>query len=181
MIVCPLCESSQAQGDTCDRCGKTLLHVPPTSSQYPPLPDLEVTSLARDLDASSAEPMPELELHRFSKIDLAASDEAMPDVQRVAPAEEATAPTVELAGLEVTRFAPASPPVMLGEAATCRYCGHVQRRSRLCEKCANAMPSVMPEEPETTVTKRHCPACGFEGELGKICAACGLFLRPSEP
>ncbi|MBI5543072.1 MAG: hypothetical protein HY901_04240, partial [Deltaproteobacteria bacterium] len=82
MIVCPLCENPQAQGDTCDVCGRRLLFAPPTTEQYPLLQELELTAIesAGAASAVQAQPMAELERHRADAVQVLA--QAIPDFER---------------------------------------------------------------------------------------------------
>ena len=43
MIICPVCEHPQAQGDECDQCGKRLVRPRPAPAAVAPMPELELT------------------------------------------------------------------------------------------------------------------------------------------
>ena len=43
MIVCPVCENQQAQGDTCDVCGKRLVAAGVVAVPVTPMAELEGT------------------------------------------------------------------------------------------------------------------------------------------
>src|ERR1700754_4757943 len=62
MIICPVCEHQQAQGDECDNCGKKL-QVPRVAAAVavPTLPELEQTHHPGGRVAVEAPILPELE------------------------------------------------------------------------------------------------------------------------
>lgn len=179
MIVCPMCENRQEQGDTCDVCGKRLSFEPPTSAQYPPLPDLEVTSFAEANVAIAA--MPELDVHRHADANVVL--EKIPDLlpTEIADAKAPVAAEV-VPELERTRVEGDGQRTALSDTTTCRYCGQVQKRTnRLCDKCANALPTVVrakPKDPEAALVR--CPGCGFDAPVNKACPACGFFIRAGD-
>jgi ribosomal protein L32 len=178
MIVCPLCEHSQETGDTCDVCGKRLTFEPPTSAQYPPIPDLEVTTLAGAAAGIPFAPMPDLEVHHADAVQVTL--EVVPDIEatQLAGVDAQVVAQETVPDVERTRFEDAAPRTVLGEMITCRYCGQSQKReNRLCERCANALPVVRPDEPVKAVANVRCPSCGFESQPKQACPACGYFLR----
>ena len=61
MIICPVCEHPQAQGDECDQCGKRL-SAPrgPGVAAVAPLPDLELTPHAGGKAPVPVERVPEI-------------------------------------------------------------------------------------------------------------------------
>ncbi len=180
MIVCPVCENQQQTGDTCDVCGKRLSFAPPTSEQYPTIPDLEQTQLADPQQAVATQVLPELEIHRHG--DVAVAPEIIPDLQRTladgAADAAAAVPTETVPDIERTRVADDSQRTPLSATVTCRYCGHPQRRGgRFCERCSNALPVEAKPAVVGTVAGARCPSCGWIGEPSKACPACGFYIR----
>src|SRR3954452_2657394 len=87
MIICPVCEHSQAQGSTCDNCGKQLVLEVQDAPPVVAMADLEVTPHATgraavpvetiaDLEATKvrsgpdlpAQAMPELDGHKIAAV-----------------------------------------------------------------------------------------------------------------
>ena len=181
MIVCPLCEHPQDRGDTCEVCGKRLSFAPPTSAEYPPLPELEATTLAGAEADVAVALMPDLEITHHAPV--AVPVESLPEFETTRLAGATGAVAVEpVPGVEPTLFAGDGQPTVLGETTTCRYCGQAQKRAnRLCERCANALPTLALEAPPAKqVGNVRCPSCGFESSPSQMCPACGYFLRPPD-
>lgn len=178
MIVCPVCEHPQVQGDTCDVCGKRLVSAPPTSQEYPTLPELEQTAAAAVGNVAVAL-MPDLEVHHAPEVNVV--DERMVEldpttVQGVDAA--ASVPVQPTADVERTHFADDGQRTLLGMTVTCRYCGLNQpRTNRLCDKCANALPVLVAAAAAAPLRAQRCPSCGSSAEVGKACAACGYFIK----
>src|SRR5688500_690889 len=126
MIVCPVCEHPQAQGNECDNCGKQL--APPRAQAAPvaPLPELQATRVVAAGLNVTVEPMTELEATRVK---------GGPDlpVQRVADLEMTAAPPVAavpsapMPDFDAGRAADDGQRTQAPTGAvTCRYCRNVQ-------------------------------------------------------
>src|SRR4051794_602733 len=80
MIVCPLCEHSQAEGDTCDGCGRVLISRAAAPVPTAPLPELEQTALRGGAAPVVVSAMPELEMTRAAAVQV--PDESFAEVER---------------------------------------------------------------------------------------------------
>jgi ribosomal protein L32 len=182
MIICPVCEHPQAQGDECDNCGKKL-QAPRAAAVAPvaPLPELEQTQHAGGRVAVEAPPLPELDQTR---------QKAGPDL-----------PPQVVQDLEATRAAPidkvsveAVPELDTGRAVSdgvrtaaptgavvCRYCRNVQAVGMVCDRCGMRLPRVRPTAAAAGPTPGSteelpwmpCPKCRTPNRPNKICTVCG--------
>jgi hypothetical protein len=171
-----MCENTQQQGDACDVCGMRLSSSAPIAVPVVRMPELEQTIFSDVPVAATL--MPELDTGRAAEVAVAAS-EAMPDFESTRIALAADVPLPAMADMERTRIVDDGARTVLTDTVACRYCGHVQRRSgRFCEKCANALPSLLrPEVAVVAGPKVRCPSCGAEGEARKQCPECGYALK----
>lgn len=165
MIVCPLCEHTQADAGECEVCGKRLAGVPATAARVAPLEGLEPTGLPAAWPAQAAAvdevdgieptshapagevapPPLELEPMRTAPVDVDAP--AMEDLERTAS---------EIAG---------DGPTPLPIFVTCRYCRTpALPDERICGKCGMRLPF--------TAGPRGDPAA----DVGRVCG-CGLLVR----
>jgi hypothetical protein len=181
MIICPVCEHQQAQGDECDNCGKKLQAPRAAAVAVAPLPELEQTLHVGGRAAVEAVPMAELDQTR---------QKAGPDL-----------PVQVVQDMETTRAAPidkvsveAVPELDTGRAADdgvrtaapvgpviCRYCRNVQAEGMVCDRCGMKLPRVRPTaaaagptpgSPED-LTWMPCPKCRTPNRPNKVCTVCG--------
>lgn len=175
MVVCPVCEHPQAQGDTCDVCGRDLRESGATAIPTPPLVGLESTALEEG-ESAAVEPMPELTSHRAPETDAASLP--LPDLEPTSlplPAPSVLEPFPDLEqSLPAGKSPFAGAPIL-----ACRYCGHRQGRGALCERCGMQLPRVSREQGAAGEGLSSCPVCGVKGRLRERCPACGAQLRPS--
>ena len=182
MIVCPVCENQQAQGDVCEVCGKQLakprvVDLPPT-----PLAELEGTRL-QGVGAVPVAAIAELEGTKLQAgPDLPA--QAMPEMERTRTEPAPDMPVEAISdldrGREVDDGVRTELPV--GQV-TCRYCRHVQRPAGFCDACGMKLPPVAPlDAPAAAVARRDsdeavfviCQKCGTRSAAGRRCSACGI-------
>jgi tRNA synthetase class I (M) len=184
MIICPVCEHQQAQGDECDNCGKKL-QVPKlaASEAIATLPELEQTHHVGGRAAVDAPVLPELDHTR---------QQAGPDL-----------PAQALPEMETTRMGPidkisveAVPELDTGRAAddgvrtaaptgavVCRYCRNVQAEGMVCDRCGMRLPRVKTAPAAAAgkgasasaedVTWLPCQKCRTPTRPNKICTVCG--------
>ncbi len=161
MTVCPVCEHQQAQGESCDNCGKQLVPPRPINIANEQLPELETTSIpggnANVLDSQ----IPDLEPHHVAAV--AAPAEVLPEMERTQVFQD-----------------PTRTPVAASH--TCRYCGNAQQQAGMCERCGMKIAVYRP--PQSAAAEESvvlpCPACGIKGPSQKTCVACGAFIRRPE-
>jgi hypothetical protein len=184
MIICPVCEHPQAQGDECEQCGKRLARPRVAAPAVAPMPELELTPHAGGKAPVAVERVPELAATREAPVP-AVPGERVPDLEptRSAPAGNVVnAPLLELdTGREpadgVRTPAPTGP-------AVCRYCRNVQAEGLVCEKCGMRLPRPRPaaaaprEDAEATFAR--CPRCHVKGRVGRPCTDCGTVVRSAQ-
>src|SRR4051794_22316599 len=87
MTICPVCEHQQAQGDSCDQCGKVFIKARPIPAPAA-MPELEQTSYSGARSDAGVERMPDLESTAF-RAPAQVAPEPMPDFEstRTAPVE----------------------------------------------------------------------------------------------
>jgi methionyl-tRNA synthetase len=185
MIVCPICENAQAQGDTCEVCGRVLAVRPVQETPVLEMDGLEQTRLERAAEAAAA-PMPELELTaQRSGPDLPGM--AFPDLERTQrpPADEV--PILPMDEIELGRAEDDGQrtAVPTGQV-TCRYCRHVQADGAICEACGMRLPRVAaPAEKAARPGLDDdvwgvCPKCGSRAKVGRRCGECGVVMQMPE-
>jgi hypothetical protein len=180
MIICPVCEHQQAQGEECDNCGKKFQAPRDATVAVAPLPELEQTHHVGGRVAVEAAPLPELD-HTHQK--------AGPDLppQWVQDLEATRAAPIDKVNVEVvpeldTGRAPddgvrtAAPT----DAVVCRYCRNVQAEGLVCDRCGMRLPRARPtpaaaQTPGASedVTWMPCPKCRTPNRPNKICTVCG--------
>lgn len=175
MVVCPLCEHPQAQGDTCDVCGRALREAGATAVPTPPLVGLESTALEQG-ESAAVERMPELTSHRAPEADVASPP--VPDLEPTSLPSPAPLELEPLPDLEQSPLA-SGPPFPSAPILACRYCGHRQDGGSLCERCGMQLPRVAREQDAAEDGLSSCPVCGVKGHLRERCPACGAQLRPN--
>ncbi|MFL5348357.1 MAG: class I tRNA ligase family protein [Hyalangium sp.] len=190
MIICPVCEHQQAQGDECDNCGKKL-QVPKVAAAaaVPTLPELEQTHHVGGRVAVEAPFLPELDHTR---------QQAGPDL-----------PAQQVPEMETTRMAPidkvsveAVPDMDTGRAADdgvrtaapsgaviCRYCRNVQAEGMVCDRCGMRLSRVRPTAAAAPgkggvatedLTWLPCQKCRTPTRPNKICTVCGTRVVAAE-
>ncbi len=181
MIICPVCEYQQAQGDECGNCGKKLTAAPAVAVAVAPLPELEQTQVAGGRAPVSVAAMPELEGTRIqSPLNVVA--QAMPDLDtgRFAPTQVAAAAVQDLdtGRAEQVGARTAAPTVLV-----CRYCRNTQASGLLCERCGMKLPkmqqaaAVAPKaQAAASGDWAECPMCHTPGRAGRSCATCGTSI-----
>jgi ribosomal protein L32 len=182
MIICPVCEHQQAQGDECDNCGKKL-QVPkvvaPTA--VPTLPELEQTHHSEGRVAVEAPLMTELENTRQqSGPDL--PPQMVPDVETTRTAPIGAVSVEAVADLDTGREADDGVRTAIPTGAVvCRYCRNVQPEGMVCDKCGMRLPRVRPAAGSAAAIKAAaeallwlpCPKCRTPTRPNKICTVCG--------
>lgn len=185
MIICPVCEHQQVQGDECDQCGKRLQAPRPVAVAVAPLPELEQTQVAGGRAAVQVEVVPELELTR-QKAGPDLPLEAVPDLARTHVDKRALAavPVEQMPDMDTGRaeddgvrtMAPIGPVV-------CRYCRNVQAEGMVCDRCGMRLPRARTEAPAQTRGASEegsgwvsCPRCRSLNRPGRSCATCGTSL-----
>ncbi len=185
MIVCPVCENPQAQGNVCDQCGKILVatkvpDLPPVS-----MPELEVTVHAGGRANVVSESMPELDVTRHrAGPDLPAQLVPDLDPSRTSVGEVAVQ---KMGEMDATRFEDAEPKTAAPVGAvTCRYCRNVQAEGLLCDKCGMRLPRVAAAPAALKLGGldaqglMKCTACGVQTLPDRRCGACGVFAATPE-
>jgi ribosomal protein L32 len=185
MIICPVCEHQQAQGDECDNCGKKL-QVPKVVAAVavPTLPELEQTHHAGGRVAVEAPILPELDHTR---------QQAGPDLppQVVQDMENTRAAPIDKVSVE------AVPDLDTGRAAddgvrtaapsgavVCRYCRNVQAEGMVCDRCGMRLSRVRPaagaagtgakaSANDEDLAWMPCQKCRTPTRPNKICTVCG--------
>ncbi|WP_224249917.1 class I tRNA ligase family protein [Hyalangium gracile] len=185
MIICPVCEHQQAQGDECDNCGKKL-QVPKVAAAVavPTLPELEQTHHAGGRVAVDAPTLPEL-AHTRQEAGPDLPPQVVPDMEttRTAPIDKVAVEAVpeldtgRAADDGVRTAAPSG-------AAVCRYCRNVQAEGMVCDRCGMRLPRVKPAAGAAPagakgaanaedVTWLPCQKCRTPTRPNKICTVCG--------
>ncbi len=168
MIVCPVCEHSQAQGAECNVCGKELVQGAAAIEYVPPVDGLEPTR-HDDVDAGS-ERLGELEPTRHARAD--PTDDPVFDVEGTlaAPVDVVVEPVpgLEPGGGESPGDAPTAIPAFV----TCRYCRTpAPPGERVCGRCGMRLPTFETAAGEEGAPPRRC-GCGAEIR-GSRCPICG--------
>jgi ribosomal protein L32 len=189
MIICPVCEHQQAQGDECDNCGKKLQAPRPVAVAVAALPELEQTQLPGGRAPVAADVVPELEVTRLKAgPDLPA--QVVPDLDptRMDRGALASVPVEQMPDMDTGRaeddgvrtMAPIGPVV-------CRYCRNVQSEGLVCDKCGMRLPRARPAEAQQPGRAAanaspwvDCPRCRTPNRPGTICATCGTRLPSAE-
>lgn len=187
MILCPVCEHSQAQGAECERCGKQLVVVKVPDLPVAVLPDLEITKMAGTDAPVQVMPLQDIEITKLA---------AGPDlpVQQVQDMESThTAPVnvhaLEIDGLEQHRLEsnPAERTRVPEGPIACRYCGTPGLPGSFCDGCGKKHASfVQPgaRDAKGGFSKDAAPmvrhACGVLTRALMNCSSCGVFVEISE-
>lgn len=178
MIVCPVCEHSQATGAECEVCGKEfapgVVRVPPVTR----MEGLETTHHGPvELGFDPAGTMAELEPTSAPPVD--APEATTPDVEPTSAApvdvDAVTMPDIERVHAEI----PGDLPTDLPLAPICRYCRTpAVPGEKLCSRCGMRLPVIDSALVTGGAEGVHqCPNCGALATRG-LCPACGNRLTP---
>lgn len=177
MVVCPVCEHSQAGGPECEVCGRRFEGAPDAGAVAAPAPlfeGLEPTSRPEAV-AVPGELVVGLEPNQAAAVQVPPS-QPFPEIEqtRRAPVEVAVVviPDVERTGDAV----PAEEPTPYPAVVVCRYCRtEAAPGEKLCSRCGMRLPTVAAaalaasaggEEDVhlcgcgTPVRGPRCPSCG---------------------
>jgi ribosomal protein L32 len=190
MIICPVCEHQQAQGDECDNCGKKL-QVPKAAAAVavPTLPELEQTQHLGGRVAVDAPVLAELDQTRQQAgPDLPPQVVQDMETTRAAPVDKVSVETVpELdtgrAPDDGVRTAAPTGAVM------CRYCRNVQAEGMVCDRCGMRLPRTRPAAATgakvTGISAEDlnwipCQKCRTPTRPNKICTVCGTRVKAAD-
>jgi hypothetical protein len=193
MIVCPVCENQQAAGFVCDVCGKDLgaamgdgALLAPLEPEIPRMPDLEQSGAANTPNVP-IQPMPDLEVNIGAAGTPNVPIQPMPDLEAtIGAAGTANVPVQPMPDLELDRAEfvgqkTAAP----GAQIQCRYCGNVQAKGAICEKCGMRLPRAKGTDTAAAAAKGkkpvelvRCKFCGSPGHEGERCGECGRIVVP---
>lgn len=184
MIICPVCEHQQAQGDECDNCGKKLQVPRAVAVAVQTLPELEQTLHTGGRVAVDAPLIPELDSTR---------QKAGPDlpVQVVQDMETTRAAPIDKVSVEVVTDLDTGRAADDGVrtaaptgAVVCRYCRNVQAEGIVCDRCGMRLPKARPA-PQAPAKGTGasasaedapwmpCQKCRTPTRPNKICSVCG--------
>jgi ribosomal protein L32 len=181
MIICPVCEHQQAQGDECDNCGKKL-QVPRAAAAVvvATLPELEQTVHAGGRAPVQAVPMAELD-HTRQKAGPDLPPQAVQDMEttRAAPIDKISVeavPELDTGRAPDDGVRTAAPT----GAVTCRYCRNVQAEGLVCDRCGMRLPkariaqeAAKPGAVDVEAPWLPCQKCRTPTRPNKICTVCG--------
>ncbi|MBJ6762860.1 hypothetical protein JGU66_19020 [Myxococcaceae bacterium JPH2] len=183
MIICPVCDHVQPQGDECETCGKrfpvvNLTEAPPVQT----LPELELTHHANGRVTVETAPLPELDLTRLrSGPDLPAM--VVPDLELTRTGDTGAVPVAPMTDLDTGRAEDdgvrTAAPV---GAVVCRYCKHVQSEGLLCDRCGMRLPRarIAATAAPTRAAEGDwlaCPVCHTPTRPGRTCTECGARVQ----
>lgn len=190
MIVCPVCEHQQAAGFECDVCGKDLGAalgdgglLAPLAPDIPRLAELEQTGVEQAKNVP-IEPMPGLE----ANIGAAGTPEV--PVQRMAEMETYAAPVGDVPVAPMPELSAdraefvGQKAVAPGAQVQCRYCGNVQAKGAICDRCGMRLPRAKAGASAEKGAKPgaplvRCKFCGTPGHEGERCKGkdCGRVVE----
>lgn len=187
MIVCPVCENQQAQGDACDVCGKAFgTAAAPQDLPAAPLAELEETRLEGGDAPVAVQALTDLEVTRQrGGPDLPAAP--VPDLERTRLEAQSDTPILPLDELELGRAEDDGQrtEVPFG-ALVCRYCRHEQMVGAFCDNCGMRLPRFDAPVVEGLPTFGDedvwgtCPKCGSRAKVGRACGSCGVVMQMPE-
>ncbi|HET6438238.1 MAG TPA: hypothetical protein VFG59_09270 [Anaeromyxobacter sp.] len=169
MLVCPVCEHSQAAGSECEVCGRRLPGADPLDASVSPLEGLQPTL---QVDSAPVEPelVPGLEPTRHAALEAPVA-ELVPGLEP-APAGSVDVAIEPLAGLERTGEGAGDEPTPYPAVLTCRYCRtEAAPGERLCSRCGMRLPLPEPAPAKAEEAAGLC-SCGAPRRGGR-CPACG--------
>jgi hypothetical protein len=191
MIICPVCEHQQPQGDECDNCGKKLQVAKVAAAvAVPTLPELEQTHHAGGRVAVDAPIIPELDQTRQqSGPDLPAQQVPDMETTRTAPIDKVSVEAVPDmdTGRAVDDGVRTAAP---SGAVVCRYCRNVQAEGLVSDKCGMRLPRARPTPVAGATAKGMaapedalwlpCPKCRTPTRPNKICSVCGTRVKAGD-
>jgi hypothetical protein len=170
MIVCPVCEHPQAQGEHCESCGKRLVAGPTAADlALPRVEGLEPTAHAPA--AGGTERLAELQPTGHEESGTPVPD-AMPDFEATAaaPVDVDVEPTADVE--PTSAGIPGDLPTTLAGTLACRYCRTPATPGELlCTRCGMRLPLPIQASPEAPPAPRIC-SCGATVR-GRACPSCG--------
>ncbi len=169
MIVCPVCEHSQAQGPECEVCGKDVAERPAADVPIAPIDGLDPTAHP-PIDAGD-ERIAELEPTRHAPATHV--DEATPGLEatRVAPVdvEVERTPDVEPTASGI----PGDLPTALPAVVACRYCRTpASFEERICARCGMRLPVMPAADGDAAAEHGWRCSCGTLAQRS-LCPTCG--------
>jgi hypothetical protein len=178
MIVCPLCEHPQPQGDACDMCGRRLEVPAGELARVPPLDGLEPTRHVGvgGIAAPRLEGLEPTVLEPGDPDDSRlAGPEPFLDLEptRTAPVEVEVSPVPEI---EPTATAlPGDAPTPLPVDMVCRYCRTpALAGERRCGRCGMRLAVVRAPGEGGAADARAVRRCSCGAPVtGAVCPACG--------
>lgn len=190
MIICPVCEHQQAQGDECDNCGKKL-QVPKAAAAVavPTLPELEQTQHLGGRVAVDAPVLAELD-HTRQQAGPDLPPQVVQDMEttRAAPVDKITVeavPELDTGRAPDDGVRTAAPT----GAVMCRYCRNVQAEGMVCDRCGMRLPRARPAAATgakvTGISAEDlnwipCQKCRTPTRPNKICQICGSRVKGAE-
>jgi len=186
MIICPVCEHQQVQGDECDNCGKKLVARPQAAVPTAPIPELEMTQVARKGLPVQAETIAELELTTLpSGPDL--PQQPVPELEQTRMRAGPDLPPEHLADLDTGRAQDdGARTVVPQDVVVCRYCRTPNPPTNaMCDRCGMRLQKLSAAAPRAEASQLEegwvlCRDCGTPTEKGKSCRACGARAAASE-
>lgn len=187
MVICPVCEHTQASGEECEQCGKVLAAVAPAGRAA-----VAVQRLA-DLEVNAQPAGPAAAVSRLGELEdtLHATAPDLP-VLRIAEVEPNAAPSTgpvvvqPLAELDTGR-APADKARTAVDPfqVTCRYCRNVQAVGAICDRCGMRLPRTgdavaAPVRSSGVTVWTRCRQCGAPAKGGERCGDCGRDVAMPE-
>lgn len=180
MIVCPVCEHQQAQGNACDNCGKVLTVVKGAEeAPVTTLVELERTAIANPKLAVAAEAMPELELTKM-KVGPDLPAQQLPELDRHQIASAGPVAVEAMPDMDRGREQDDGERTQLSDQIVCRYCRNVQASGVLCDKCGMRLPKPAATAAAASKGKVDPDAvvlvlcgCGAKAVAGRRCGSCG--------
>lgn len=190
MIICPVCEHQQAQGDECDNCGKKL-QVPKAAAAVavPTLPELEQTHHLGGRVAVDAPTLAELD-HTRQQAGPDLPPQVVQDIEttRAAPVDKVTVEA--LPELDTGRAADDGVRTAAPTGAVmCRYCRNVQAEGLVCDRCGMRLPRARPAAAtgakvtgiaDEDLNWVPCQKCRTPTRPNKICTVCGTRVKAAE-
>ncbi|WP_242344071.1 hypothetical protein [Anaeromyxobacter terrae] len=175
MIVCPVCDHSQAEGGVCELCGNPLAAEAELAAGLAPLEGLEPTRHAAT-SAPEASPVDGLEPTAHTAAGAVTPPPLEIEQTRIAP-QDVDAPALD--GLERTaqQGTGDDDPTPLPVFVTCRYCrSPALPGERICGQCGMRLPVAPGASGEPASPGGRVCGCGALVR-GSSCPSCGA--RPS--
>ncbi|RKH13083.1 hypothetical protein D7X74_22475 [Corallococcus sp. CA047B] len=184
MIICPVCDHVQSEGEECDGCGKRFPGLVSTEAPVVvQLAELELTHHAGGRAEVESAPIADLDLTRLrSGPDLPAM--SVPDLELTSSGATGAVSVDPMADLDTGR-APDDGVRTVAPvgAVTCRYCRHVQAEGLLCDGCGMRLPRVRVAAPVAAKGRARegervpCSSCHTPSYPGRACVACGTKVE----